>query len=399
MEPSNFSSEFARYWQLDPEILFLNHGSFGACPTPVLDRQQELRARMEREPLVFLDREFEGRLYEAKGALARFVGADSKDLAFVPNATSGVNAVLRSLRFSKGDRLLVTDHEYNACRNALDFVAKREGAEVNIVHLPFPLEDPAQAVELILEAAAPGTRLALIDHITSPTALVLPIEQIVSELNLRGIDTLVDGAHGPGMVPLDVAGIGAAYYTGNCHKWLCAPKGAAFLHVRPDRQRETHPVTISHGYNMPEENRTRFLMEFDWTGTADPTAYLCVPEAIRFMGSLVSGGWPELMARNRSLVREGIEILREALDVEPACPDSMIGSMASLPLPDQAVPMVPMAGRVDPLQEELFSRYRIEVPVIVWPRPPKRLIRITAQIYNTAKQYEVLAGALRELRR
>jgi isopenicillin-N epimerase len=381
-------------WALDPEVVFLNHGSFGACPRPVMEAQTRIRARMERQPVQFFVRDLEGLMDAARGELAAFLHAPAQDMAWVPNATSGVNAVLRSLRLEPGDELLTTDHEYNACRNALDFVAGATGARVVVAPIPFPLADPDQAVDAILEQAGERTRLALIDHVTSQTGLVLPVERIVPALAGRGIDTLVDGAHAPGMLDLRVQEVGAAYYTGNCHKWLCSPKGAGFLYVRPDRQRDIRPVSISHGANSPRQDRTRFLQEFDWVGTDDPSPMLCVPAAIRHMGSLMPGGWPALRGHNRALALAGRQRLADALGIPLPCPDTMIGSLAALPLPDGGGEPPTSALYADPLQDELLRRWRIEVPVIPWPRAPHRLIRISAQIYNSEDQYRLLAEAL-----
>jgi isopenicillin-N epimerase len=378
-------------WVLDPAVTFLNHGSFGACPRPVLAAQQRLREELEREPVRFLSRELEGRLDAARAALAVFVGADPDDLAFVPNATAGVNTVLRSLALGPGDELLTTDHAYNACRNALDAAAARAGARVIVVRVPFPVDSASRVEEAVTGAVTPRTRLALLDHVTSPTGLVLPIARLVAALVERGLDTLVDGAHGPGMVPLDLGALGAAYYAGNCHKWLCAPKGAGFLHVRRDRQGLIHPLVLSHGANSPRTDRSRFRLEFDWTGTRDPTAYLVVPEAIRTLEAAVPGGWPALMARNRTLALSARRILGQALGVAPPCPDAMVGALVALPLPDGAKPRPPAR---DPLQVALFERFAIEVPVIAWPASPRRLLRVSCQIYNTLEQYERLAAAL-----
>ena len=372
-----------RLWRLDPQVAFLNHGSFGACPIRVLEFQRALQDRMEREPVKFLHRELEGLLDHARTALAQFVGAEPDNLVFVSNATEGVNSVLRSLEFKPGDELLVTDQEYNACRNALDAVARRCGATVVVAAIPFPLESAEHAIEAVVARISPRTRIALVDHVTSQTGMVLPIARIVAELAARGVDTLVDGAHAPGMVPLDMRSLGAAYYTGNCHKWLCAPKAAGFLHVRPDRQHLIHPLAISHGANSERTDRSRFLIEFAWTGTHDPTAALSVPEALKYMGSLLPGGWPAVMARNHELALTARELLCNALNVSPPCPAAMVGSLASLPLPD-----------APPLQNVLCEKYGIELPIIFWPAHPKRLFRISAQLYNSLPQYERLVAAL-----
>ena len=388
-------NEWAALWPLDPSVAFLNHGSYGACPAEVLRYQAALRAEMEAEPVRFLGRELDDRLDVARAGLAAFVGADPDDLAFVSNATGGVNAVLRSLRLAAGDELLTTDHAYQACRNTLDFVAERSGARVVTVTLPFPVTDPQAIVDTVMAGVTPRTRLALLDHITSPTALILPLERIVAALAARGIDSVVDGAHAPGMVPLDLRALGAAYYSGNCHKWLCTPKGSAFLWVRRDRQADVHPLTISHGAKGERAGRSRFRLEFDWTGTQDPTAWLTVPMAIDYLAGLVPGGWPALMARNRALALEARRLLCAAVGTEPACPEEMIGSIASVILPDNRT--VETGWRVrDPIQGRLFEAWGIEVPIMRWPAPPKRMVRVSAQLYNHLPQYVRLAEALRK---
>jgi isopenicillin-N epimerase len=383
----------AARWPLDPGVLFLNHGSFGACPREVLEHQAALRAEMEAEPVRFLSRELDGRLDAARAALAGFLGADPADLAFVPNATSGVNAVLRSRAFAAGDELLTTDHAYNACRNALEYVAERTGARVVVVSVPFPVASPDVIVETVLARVTPRTRMALLDHVTSPTAIVLPIQRLCAELGARGVEVLVDGAHAPGMIPLNLATLGATYYSGNCHKWLCAPKGSAFLWVRADHRPDVRPLTISHGANRKKPGRSRFRMEFDWTGTSDPTAWLTVPTAIACIGSMLPGGWPAVMAHNHALAVEARRMLCAAAGTAPACPETMLGSLASVLLPDGTTSDV-VWSRPDPLQPRLFEQWHIEVPVMSWPAPPRRLIRISAQLYNTREQYARLAEAL-----
>jgi len=384
-------SAFARHWDLDPDVVFLNHGSFGACPRAVLDAQREWRARLEAEPVAFLARELEGHLDVARGELAAFLGCDPDDLAFVANATAGVNTVLRSLSFAPGDELLVTDHEYNACRNALDFVAARSGAHVITAPIPLPVTSSAAIVDAVLQHVTPRTKLLLIDHVTSPTGLVLPVEPIVHALHARGVDTLVDGAHAPGMVPLALDRLGAAYYTGNCHKWLCAPKGSAVLHVRRDRQATIRPLAISHGANSTRTDRSRFRLEFDFTGTDDPTPFLCVPAALRFLASLLPGGVDALQRHNRAMALDARRLLVAAIGTAPICPDGTIGSLASIELTadpgDHGLP-----HGVDPLQARLMERHRIEVPVMHFAG--RRFVRVSPQIYNSIAQYEHLAAAL-----
>ncbi len=385
MEQPSVIADFRKFWSLDPTVTFLNHGSFGACPVSVMQVQQGWRDRVERQPLQFFGRDIEFLLDEARHELATFIGADPETLVFVPNATTGVNTVLRSLHFEPGDELLTTNQEYNACRNALNYVAERFGLKVVVAAVPFPITSSQQVIEAVVAAISPRTRLALIDHVVSQTGLVFPIAQLVQELNQRGIDSLVDGAHAPGMVSLNLAELGATYYTGNCHKWLCAPKGAAFLAVRRDRQSVIRPLTISHGANSPRTDRSRFRLEFDWMGTADPTAYLSVPAAIRFMGTLLPGGWAELQERNRKLALTARQILSEALEIPVPCPDDMVGSLAVLPLPN---------GDYQTLQDTLLAQYQIEVPIIPYPTIENRLVRISAQIYNERSHYEWLATAL-----
>jgi isopenicillin-N epimerase len=373
---------FASLWSLDPSVAYLNHGSFGACPRSVLQAQAALREQMEREPVDFLDGQLRALLDAARWVLAGFMGANPADVAFVVNATGGVNAVLRSLAFQAGDELLVTNHTYAACRKSVDFVATRAGARVVAARIPFPLRSEEEIVAAVLSCVSPRTRLALIDHVTSPTALVLPLERLVSELRGRGVETLVDGAHAPGMVPLELSRIGAAYYTGNAHKWLCAPKGAAFLHVRPDRQQDLHPTVISHGYGAG------FQAEFGWTGTCDPTPWLCIPESLKAIGGLLPGGWPEVMARNHRLALEARALLLEALGLEAPCPESMIGSMASIPLPAAG------AGAASFDCKTLHDWFRAR-GVETWLSPePVPLLRISAQLYNHLGQYRQLSELL-----
>jgi isopenicillin-N epimerase len=386
-------------WTLDPTVTFLNHGSFGATPRPVLEAQTELRARIEREPVLFLGRQLEPLLDQARERVARFLGADAEGLSFVSNATAGVNAVLRSLVLRPGDEILVTNHGYNACNNAARFVAERSGGSVSVAQIPWPIASEEQVIESVLASVTARTRVAVIDHVTSPTGAVLPIAAIVVALSERGVETIVDGAHAPAMLALEVPKIGAAWYTGNLHKWCCAPKGAAFLWTHPERRGTTFPLSISHGFNMPTETRDRHRLLFDWTGTDDPTPWLCAPHSIDFVGSLLPGGWPALRERGRALALAGRDLLAQAVGAEPPTPDSMVGFLAAVPLPSESesarIKVVP--HKPHPLHLRLWEKYRIEVPVTPSPGGGCN-VRISAAPYNRESDYRALAAALRSER-
>ena len=390
-------------WALDPAVVFLNHGSFGACPRAVLAVQADLRAELEANPVAFLGRALEGRLDHARARLAAFLGADPEDLAFVPNATAGVASVLRSLRFAPGDELVTTDHEYNAALNMARFAAARDGARVVVARVYLPTAGPDQVAERVLAAVGPRTRLVLVSHVTSPTALVFPVELLVATLEGRGIPVLVDGAHGPGMLPLDLSNLGASFYTGNLHKWVCAPKGAAFLHVRRDRQAAIRPLAISHGANDPRPERSTFRKEFDWTGTADPTPFLAVPTAIDAVGGMVAGGWAAVMTRNAAIAAVARRALSAAAGLPVLAPETMLGSMAAIELPPDRGFAVRGSTDPDPLQARLLDTAAVEVPLHSWPRDPvpgerrRRLLRVSAHLHNGAGEYEHLAQALRLL--
>ncbi len=393
-------SEHARHWPLDPRVDFLNHGSYGAVPRVVMEAQTTWRLQMEHEPVRFMVERAEQALDTARAAVGTFVGAGPDDLAFITNATTGVNTVLRSLRFAPGDELLTTDHEYNAVRNTLDYVAARDGARVIVAEVPFPIASPDAAVAPVLGAVTSRTRLAVLDHVTSATALVLPVATLVAGLAERGVDTLIDGAHAPGMVELDVAGVGAAYYTGNLHKWVCAPKGAAFLWVRPDRQERIRPLVISHGANSPRSDRSRFQLEFGWLGTGDPSAWLAAPEAIEFGASLLPGGWPALRARNRELTLEARRLVASAIGAEIPAVEDMIGSMASLPLGWE--PQLGTDRDVDLYGDRVHGALLaagFQTMIAPWPQRPQgrrwqRVLRLSAAAYNDRAQYERLASVL-----
>lgn len=408
-------SRLARHWDLDPRTALLNHGSFGATPRAVLRAQTTLRARMESEPVRFMVEELEPLLDRARAALGAFLNARPQDLAFVPNATTAVNAVVNSLALKPGDELLTVSHAYNACLNALRHAADKAGATVIVAPVERAPADEHAFERALLAHATDRTRLAMVCHVTSPTALVLPIARTVAALSARGIDTLVDGAHGPGMLDVDLTAINAAYYTANCHKWICSPKGSAFLHVRADRQHSIRPAVISHGANSRRTDRSRFLLEFDWTGTDDPTPRLCIPEALRAMPAIFHGvepdhltldpfsppppinhaGWAAVRAHNRDLALKARRLIAERLGLPLTVPDRMVGSIASIPLPDGIGPQPSPTPYPDPIQRRLIDEFGIQVPISHFPAWPQRSIRVSAQLYNDLSQYERLAEALK----
>jgi isopenicillin-N epimerase len=350
---------------LDPEVVFLNHGSFGACPRPVFDVYQEWQRRVEREPVALLGRRLEDELAAVRSALGAYVGAPSEDLALARNATTALNAVLRSLRFAPGDEILTTEHEYGALDVLLDFVSERTGARV--------VRRPGSDASAIWSGATSRTRALVVSHVTSPTALVLPVEELCARAREAGVLSVVDGAHAPGHVPLDLRRLGADFYAGNCHKWLCAPKGAGFVYARPEHQELLEPSVVGWGFRESE-----FGSRHGPQGTADPAAYLSVPAAIEFVREQGRA------AECRTLLREGSRRLAAA-GFEPYAPDQPL-QMASFRLP-----------RSDPEEVELrlLEEFRIEAPVREWNG--QILLRVSIAPYNTADDLTALVSALQRL--
>jgi isopenicillin-N epimerase len=366
-------------WALDWDFLSVNHGSFGAAPRVVLVAQQDWRRRMEAQPGRFMRAVLPDALRHAADRLGAFIGADGRDIAFVDNATTGCNAVLRSLRLLPGDEIVVLTHGYGAVRNTVRYVAERAGARMVEALVPFPHPQADTIVGNIAAALTKRTRLAVVDHITSGSALVLPLQQIVGVCHDAGVPVLVDGAHGPAQVALDVRAIGADWYAGNCHKWLCAPKGSAFLYAAPQRQQDLHPVTISHGLGRG------FLAEFDWTGTRDPSAYLATDIAIDFHARL---GGEALMARNIALAGEATSLLARRLNTEPGAIGGLTGSMG--------VVRLPLAGSATP---ERSADLRARLLAAGTDAPTHILadaiwLRISAAAYNDIEDYVRLADII-----
>lgn len=370
-------------WHLDPSALTVNHGSFGATPKSVLAVQDEWRQRMEAQPTRFMALTLPEALRAAASRLASFLGARAEDVAFTDNATTGCNAVLRSLRLSAGDEILVLDHGYGAVKNTARHVAALTGARVVEAALPFPRPDADATVAALSAALTARTRLVVIDHITSPSGLVLPIARLIAACHAAGVKILIDGAHGPGQVDLDLTALGADWYAGNCHKWLMAPKGCAFLWARADRQADLHPVTISHGYGKG------YLAEFDWTGTRDPSAFLAVGAAIDFFEGL---GGARLARRNATLAEEAGHLLARRFGTECGSAGGTQGAMALVRLPilgpaDQT--------RALALRQRLLREHATDAPLnaiggSIW-------LRLSVQAYNEIGDYERLGDIVERL--
>ncbi|MED5370921.1 MAG: aminotransferase class V-fold PLP-dependent enzyme [Myxococcota bacterium] len=370
-------------FSLREDVHFLNHGSFGATPRSVQAAQIRWMQALESEPVDFIVRRLPELLVQARAVVGELVGARGGDLAFVDNASSGVNAVLRSQRFQPGDRLVTLSHVYPAVRNTLSWVAERSGAHVVEVPLPCPVVDDAWLEDL--GVALRGARFAVLDHVTSASGLVLPIRRMVQLARESGVPVLVDGAHAPGLLPLKVQEIGADFYTGNLHKWLCAPKGCAFLWASPSARQGLQPTTISHWW------REGFPQNFDQIGTRDPAAWLAVHAVREFWESI--GGLDAARAHNNALCRAQADLLCERFGLIPAGPPSMRAAMCSMQLPPMAFP--PTVEGAMQLNRVLFEEDRVEVPIVA--HQGALFLRISAQIYNTSEDYLALAAALNRL--
>ena len=383
-------------WNLSPGVRHLNHGSFGAVPGPVSAAQAEWRSRWEANPTGFVHRELIPGLERSRMDLARFLGVNPDGIGFVRNASLGVAAVARSHadRLRPGDEIVMTNHEYNAVRQTFEFSVARSGAHIREVEVPFPIRDSGEVTELILGAVSPRTRLVVVDHVTSPTGLVLPIEDIISELE-PDIPVLVDGAHGPGQVALDLDSLGASWYTGNLHKWVCAPKGSAFLHTREDRRDQTYPTVISHAWNAHSNgSSSRYRALFDWTGTDDFSSWLAIPDALSVVGGLHSEGWPGVLARNRYLALRARQLVCDGVGIDIPAPDSMVGSMFGVPL--SAAAGSDTGELLSPLNRELLDR-GFETVVSIWPSWPQQVLRLSCHLYNELEEYDALVPVLNEL--
>lgn len=376
-----------QHFLLDPSVVFLNHGSFGATPKSVFDAYQNWQLRLERQPVLFLGRELDGLLKESRRALGKYLNADSDDLVYIPNATHGVNIIARSLQLKPGDEVIATNHEYGACDYTWDFICGKIGAKY--IHQPISL--PVYSIEGVADQFWQGvtsrTKIIYLSHITSPTALRMPVEQICNRAKEAGILTVIDAAHAPGQIPVDLQALGADIVFGNCHKWMLNAKGSAFLYVRRELQRLIDPLIVSWGYHPTPEITTgsRFIDLLQWTGTKDPTAALTVPTAIQFMQER---NWDEVQNECHDLLRQGIEQICNLVNMSPLYPldSDFYGQMGIAPLPfsDLAV-----------LKSRLYDEHKIEVPLIQWQ--DKQFVRISVQGYNSQEDIDSLVNALKAL--
>jgi isopenicillin-N epimerase len=368
---------------LRDDVVFLNHGSFGACPKPVFDEFQHWQLELEEQPVLFLGRRFGGLMYDARAALAGFVGADPDDVVYIPNTTTGVNLVARSLALEPGDEVLSTNLEYGAAERSWQWICRARGARFVRQPVPLPIESRDAVVDAVWSGWTERTRVLFLSHITSTTALILPVEQLIERARDAGVISIIDGAHAPGQIPVDMEAIGADFYTANCHKWLMAPKGAAFLYARRDRQELLDPLIVSWG-NLSQAD-SRFVQENEWQGTRDVAAYLSVPAAIRFREE---HNWPEVQDCCFDLLVSARRDLERVTGLPALCPPdrNWIRQMASQPIP---------VRRGEELQKILYKNYRVEIPVV--EHNGEFYIRVSIQGYNTQADVDALVIALTEL--
>lgn len=379
--PLAFGAALRPLWRLAEDIAYLNHGGFGATPIAVLEAQAALRDRIEAAPGPFFAHEFPGLIRAAAGRVAAWLGVSDDSLVFVDNATSGVNAVLASLPLAAGDEILLTSATYGAVRNAALFAARRAGARVVEAALPWPPTGAEAVLAAVGRAIGPATRLAILDHIVSESGVVLPIAQLVALCHAQGVPVLVDGAHAPGQVPVDLAAIDADWYTANLHKWAFAPRSAAILWAREERRPTLHPCVISWGL---DQGMTR---EFDWVGTRDPTPWLAAPAGLDFLARL---GPERLAAHNHALVRAAGARLADAWGTTVVTPPAMTAAMLVVPLPGQRPAS---RATADAARQWLWREHRIEVPIIAMAG--RLWARLSAQAYNDIADYDRLGRAVR----
>ncbi len=375
-----------------PGLTMLNNGSYGITPVLVGEAQRELGRRMDSDPVRFFKADLEDYSDDARRAIAAFTHVDANDLALAPNGTFAVATVLNNLDLETGDEILVTDHEYMATFNELGKVCRATGARVTVARIPFPEVTPEVVVESVVDAMTDRTRVVLISHITSASALIMPVKAIVAAARQRGIETFIDGAHTPGQIGLDIGDLDPTWYAASCHKWLATPKGTGFIYASPQRQKGFKPMVLSCREHETRADRRAFLCDFDYTGTNDYTGNLVVPVAIAHMGAQLPGGWEALRQRNHDMAIAGAEIVCAALEIEQRVPAEMIGSMVSIPLPGKCEPSTLLG---EGLWDRLYLNHEVQAPVWDLPGVCDRMVRVSAQLYNTLGDFERLGEALR----
>jgi len=384
-------SEPARF-PIREGLVQLNNGSYGVTPTVVGAAQRELQRRLEADPVRFFKSDLEFYADDARQALARFVNVRAEDLALVPNGTFAVATVLNNLDLSPGDEILITDHEYMATMNELGKVCRATGAKVVAAKVPFPEVTPEAVVESVVGAMTDRTKLVMVSHIASASAIIMPVKSIVAAAMARGIESFLDGAHTPGQIDLDIGDLDPTYYAASCHKWLATPKGTGFMYTSPSKQDGFKPMVLSCREHEKRDDRKAYLCDFDYTGTNDYTGNLVVPVSIAHMGAQLPGGWDELRQRNHDLVVHGAGLICEAIGIEQVVPESMIGSMVGIPLPGVCEPGSLMG---EGLWDRLYLNHGIQVPIWDLPGIHGRVMRVSGQLYNSVGDFELLAGALK----
>ena len=380
----NNQSLFASFL-LDPSITFLNHGSFGATPAPVFDEYQRIQRELEKEPVEFLGRKASGLLQQSREILAEYLSVDRDDLVYIPNASQGINIVAHSLDLHPGDEVLASDHEYGAMDRTWQFLSERKGFIYRNVEVSLPLTSKDRFVYDFFSQVSSRTRVIYLSHITSPTSLIFPIKEICQKAREMNILTLIDGAHAPGQIDLDLDLLGPDFYTGNCHKWLCAPKGSAFLFARKEVQNLVQPLVVSWGWHAEIPGPSQFIDYLEWTGTRDISPYLAVPSAIKFQAS---NDWHTVRARCHELAAGINQELCDLFHNESlSTPSDWFGQMVSIPLPTKP--------SSEALQQRLFNDFKIEVPIVYWKG--KTLVRVSVQAYNTTGHLQKLVSALKTI--
>jgi len=374
---------------LDPDIIFLNHGSFGATPREVFDVYQDWQRKLEAQPVKFIIRDLFGHFKETRDALGKYLNTSGDNLVLVPNATFGVNIIARSLKLQGGDEILITDHEYGACANAWQLNTQNTDVKIIEQAISLPVKPSAELIEELWQGVTPRTKAIFISHITSPTALCFPVKEICQKARAAGIMTIIDGAHAPGQMELDLTEIDADFYVGNCHKWMLGAKGAGFLYAKEERQALLDPLVVSWGWgeNSSYTTGSRFIDNLEWWGTKDPAASLTVKAAIEF---LEKNDWPAVQERSNKLISIALQKISEITQLPSVYPEHnrrYFHQMAIAPLP--------LKDKTVEFQAELYDRYHIEIPIIQWK--DRSFARISIQAYNTSDDIDALAHAIRSV--